>query len=174
MLKSIKTDIFVADCDAIIHQANCFCTMGSGIARFVREKFPEAYAADCKTKKGDKSKLGHASYSLVKSEENPRLRYIFNLYGQYDFGSDKRYTDYDALHKGFTRILSWVKKYNEETGVEPITVLAVPYLMGCNRAGGDWKVVTQILEEIFAQEPAITLLICENPAVDPIQNVASR
>jgi O-acetyl-ADP-ribose deacetylase (regulator of RNase III) len=56
MIEHVKEDIFQVgklDIHAIIHQANCHCTMGSGIAKFIRERFPKAYEADCKTVKGD-------------------------------------------------------------------------------------------------------------------------
>ncbi len=38
--------------------------MQSGIARQIREKYPEAYEADCKTVAGDIKKLG--TFSWVK------------------------------------------------------------------------------------------------------------
>ena len=49
--------------DVIIHGCNCFCTMGAGIARSIKECFPEAYEADCKTKRGKLSKLGSLSFA---------------------------------------------------------------------------------------------------------------
>jgi O-acetyl-ADP-ribose deacetylase (regulator of RNase III) len=49
--------------DLIIHGCNCFCTMGAGIAKTIKQKFPEAYKADLETEKGDKSKLGEISWA---------------------------------------------------------------------------------------------------------------
>src|SRR4051812_31470490 len=102
MIIEALTDIFDADIEGVIHQANCHCTMGSGIAKTIREKFPEAYETDCRTKKGDLSKMGKASIAWTKT--HPKIRVIFNLYGQGDFGTDKRYTSYDALENGFSAI----------------------------------------------------------------------
>ena len=42
--------------DVIIHGCNCFCTMGAGIAKAIKARFPEAYQADCQTPKGDRAK----------------------------------------------------------------------------------------------------------------------
>lgn len=47
---------------AIAHQANCFNTMGSGVALAIKNAFPEAYEADCKTVKGDKKKTWWIHY----------------------------------------------------------------------------------------------------------------
>jgi len=44
--------------DVIIHGCNCFCTMGAGIAKLIRDNFPEAYQADLETVVGNKEKLG--------------------------------------------------------------------------------------------------------------------
>ncbi len=35
--------------DVIIHGCNCQCEMSAGIARAIRNTFPEAYEADLKT-----------------------------------------------------------------------------------------------------------------------------
>ena len=54
--------------DLIIHGCNCFCTMGAGIAKTIKEKFPEAYRADLETEKGARSKLGQISWGETKIE----------------------------------------------------------------------------------------------------------
>ena len=51
--------------DVIVHGCNCFCQMGAGIARTIRHKFPQAYIQDIQTIKGDKSKLGTYTVSVV-------------------------------------------------------------------------------------------------------------
>ena len=63
----------------IIHQSNCMHTMGSGIAKRIREKYPEAYSADMEAgAKGDSKRLGCYSVAHCLKED----KYIFNLYGQ--------------------------------------------------------------------------------------------
>jgi O-acetyl-ADP-ribose deacetylase (regulator of RNase III) len=32
--------------DVVIHGCNCSCTMGAGIAKSIKDQFPEAYQAD--------------------------------------------------------------------------------------------------------------------------------
>jgi O-acetyl-ADP-ribose deacetylase (regulator of RNase III) len=174
MVEEIQTDIFVADADAIIHQANCFHTMGSGIARFIREHFPEAYEADCKTAKGDEAKLGTFSVAKVISKNpNPRLKYIINLYSQFDFGRDGRHTRYDAMYDGLAEINRRIT-----TGVTPaaklIKTLAIPYRIGSNLGGADWRVVRSIIYSVFEESPVL-VKICENPAIsNELLNKASK
>jgi O-acetyl-ADP-ribose deacetylase (regulator of RNase III) len=164
MIANLQHDIFDTECthaQAIIHQANCQCTMGSGIAKDIKARFPEAYEADCKTKKGDSSKLGRASIAPLSGANRllyPNLLYIVNLYGQDTYGLEQRHTSYDALADGFERIYKWAVKRD-------VKRLTVPYRIGCNRAGGNWKIVLGIMDAVFGDDEDICLTVCENPAI---------
>jgi O-acetyl-ADP-ribose deacetylase (regulator of RNase III) len=48
--------------DIIVHGCNCWNVMGSGIAKQIRQAFPDAWSADKETLAGDRNKLG--SYTL--------------------------------------------------------------------------------------------------------------
>lgn len=171
MIEHVKKDIFEVRADAIIHQANCMHTMGSGIARFVREQFPEAYQADLRTRKGDPTKLGTFSFAQVKNPAYPNVSAIINLYGQFDFSAEARHTRYDSLYDGFLLIREKMRlKAKGE-----LRVLSVPFRLGCNRGGGDWRIVLAIIESVFADEKDFKVLICENPAVtEVLQNKVSK
>lgn len=142
-------NIFDGDAQAIIHQANCQNTMGSGIAKQIRARYPEAYAADCLTTAGDARKLGH--FSWVKTKDGKF--YIYNCYSQFKYGLDKRHTNYEAIFTGLTGI----KSHAESRGLE---TLSLPHLMGCKLGGGDWRIVNAIITSIFADSPTVTLYIC--------------
>ena len=171
MVKEIESDIFLADTDVIIHQANCFCTMGSGIARFIREKFPEVYEADCMTEKGSLDKLGSYSCARVVSENpNPRLKYIVNLYSQFNFGRDEKHTNYEAMYQGLVKLRDKIVNNPQST----VKTLAIPHRIGSNLGGADWNVVKAIIYSVFENCP-LTVLICKNPALqDELLNKASR
>lgn len=141
-------DLLTADVEAFVHQANCFCTMGSGIARSIREKYPEMYEADCKTEKGDKSKLGTFSWAPL-----PDGKIGYNLYSQYDFGRDHRKTNYEAVANG----LRAIKKHAYAAGIRK---LGIPKNMGCTLGGGNWGVVEAIIKAEFEHCP-IDVYICE-------------
>ena len=42
-MKIIDGDIFDSNADAIVHQVNCQGVMGAGVARQVRDKYPNVY-----------------------------------------------------------------------------------------------------------------------------------
>lgn len=141
-----------SDYDVACHVANCFCTFGSGIALQIKKKFPEAYAADCKTKKGDLGKLGSFTYAQVKS--NNRFIIIANMYAQYGFSSnpgEKRVLDYLAFK---TCLISVKDAFPNKT-------IAVPYKIGCGLAGGNYQEVLLILNEVFGEDGS--LLIYRRP-----------
>ena len=70
-LEHIDGDIFkVRGIQVIGHQANTQNTFGSGIARTIREKFPEAYEADCQAAKEGVNKLGNISMAEIKRRTN--------------------------------------------------------------------------------------------------------
>lgn len=158
MVKYFKGDIFDAPIDAMTHGCNCFHTMGSGIARAVREYYPEAYEADVEqTKKGDKSKLGTLSEAYIpdyKTRRNPRVQYIFNLYEQYNFGREKRQVNYEALFRGFEALRARL------TGKG--LVLGINYKIACNLAGGTWSVCEAMIHAVF-DSADFDVLICQRP-----------
>lgn len=117
--------------DVIVHGCNCFCTMGGGIARLIRDEFPDAYRADLKTVSGDKSKLG--TYTFVDTEYGR----IINGYTQFDYGYGEVHCDYDAIRSLF-------KKINEEYKGKKIGIPKI----GCGLAGGSWEVVEKIINEV--------------------------
>ena len=151
MIKHIKCDIFESGADVICHQVNCQGVMGSGIAKQVREKYPEVFAYYKKvcdewtTKFGSNSLLGGIQVLPITSG------WIINLFAQDKFGYDgKCYTDYDSLRR-------CLEKAKDEF---PNKTIAIPYLMGCHRGGGDWNVVYKMIEEVFVDSDC-DVLICE-------------
>lgn len=147
MIINKDINIFESSAQAIIHQANCHTTMGSGIAKQIRERYPEAYEADCRTTRGDITKLG--SFSWVKARDG---KYIYNCYSQFRYGKEQRHTDYEAVYTGLSRIEEHAKSMG-------LTSLALPYKMGCALGGGSWRIVNAIIEDIF-EENQIDLYIC--------------
>lgn len=128
----------------IAHQANCQNTMGSGIAKSIRELYPVAYAADTNAAKAGVNKLGNISigYSSV-TDNSPQKKIIINVYGQDLYGRDSRKTNYEAIYCGFEKIKQFLIDENHK-------VIGFPKLMGCALAGGNWKIVKTMIEEVFA------------------------
>lgn len=141
-----KGDLLESDCDVIIHCCNCFNRMGSGIAKALADKYPGIREADNMTKAGDKKKLG--SFSFYSEGDV----HIFNLYGQYRYGTEKRQVNYEALIKG----LYSIKKFIEESEIDVRKIGT--YQLGCGLAGGNWEIVKPIIEEVFPIEILVYIL----------------
>lgn len=144
-MKYITGDLLESDVDVMMHVANLYHTFGSGIAHSIKKKFPEAYEADKGTLYGCEAKLGN--YSRAEIAPN---RWIYNLYGMNGIGNTGRPLDrncsYDAIYNALYRSCKTLLHLYE---LPPR--IGIPYLMGCCRAGGSWKIVEAIIEDIEEQ-----------------------
>ncbi len=125
--------------DVIIHGCNCQCQMGKGIALSIKRLFPEAYAADCATAKGDASKLG--SISTVEIVRGHRTFWIVNAYTQLHWRGDGVKADYDAIGRVMNAVK--VKFSGKRIGYPKI---------GAGLAGGDWQTIAAIIERELVDE----------------------
>ena len=135
-MKTIKGDLVElaknGEFDVIVHGCNCFCNMGAGIAKTIKQNFPEAYKADLETRKGIKSKLGSCSFAYIKSLNMA----IANAYTQFKYGRDKMHVDYRAVRSCMAQI---AKEFPDER-------IGLPKI-GAGLAGGDWDKIKNIIEE---------------------------
>lgn len=120
--------------DVIVHGCNCQCTMGAGIAKTIKAMFPEAFAADNKTSKGDINKLGSISFATVT--RNGHEITIVNGYTQVDWRGPGVKADYDAIRA----VMAHVKRHfgDRKVGYPKI---------GAGLAGGDWDAISAIINE---------------------------
>jgi O-acetyl-ADP-ribose deacetylase (regulator of RNase III) len=125
--------------DVIVHGCNCFCTMGAGIALVIQEEFPEAYAADLLTAKGDRNKLGTFSHATVN--RNGHEITIINGYTQFHFHGESVLIDYDAVRSVFAKVKQ--RFSGKRIGYPKI---------GAGLGGGDWTKISAIIEEELAGE----------------------
>lgn len=155
MITEISQDLITTEVDAIAHCANCFTTMGSGIAKRIKSEFPEAFDSDKKTPTGDILKLG--TFSVATTTNNQyMIKYVYNLYGQYYYGKDSRKLNYEAIYTA-------MQSMRNDCYAKDITSIGFPKNMGCSLAGGDWQVVESMIHSIFDESP-FTVLICSyNP-----------
>ena len=135
--------------DVIVHGCNCFCTMGAGLAKSIKEVFPEVYAADCKTPTGDKKKLGRIS--AVKIMRSEMEMTVINAYTQYHWSSDTIQVDYQAMRSVFHLIK---KNFSGKR-------IAYPKI-GAGLAGGDWDIIAKIIDEALVGEDHC-LVVYETP-----------
>ena len=136
-------DVFKSNAPVIAHQVNCKGVMGSGIALQVRQRYPNVfhtYRARCR---------GEGPAALLGSIQPCRCggameRWIVNCFAQESYGVGVCHTNYTAFKLCFQRLHCWA----QANGIKKI---AIPYRIGCDRAGGDWGIVHKILREIFGE-----------------------
>jgi len=134
----ISGDILQIKLGIICHQVNCMGKMGAGIALKIRNKWPTVYQDYIDASKNQKLKLGEVILSTVI----PNQLYVANLCGQYYYGRNKKQTDYNAVRECLIKVNSM----GHEKGLK----VYIPKNMGCALAGGDWYVVSKIIEEVFS------------------------
>jgi O-acetyl-ADP-ribose deacetylase (regulator of RNase III) len=149
------------------HQANCKNVFGSGIAKSIREMYPQAWNADCVASAvGVKTNiLGNYSKAIVDSETQKKwgskISCIYNLYGQ-NLGSivgsgkvTKRFdrkTDYEALYNALEGMSQDLRPTEEDKMMfdfDRSPNVGFPYLMGCGLGGAAWPIVERLIETAF-------------------------
>lgn len=135
MITIVNGDLFNAPKSQIIcHQVNCQGKMGRGIATHFKNKYPDMYDNYVQL-----CEFTHMLGQVYCYEDKNHGRFIANLFMQDFYGRDKRYTDYNAMANCFEKMAVFAKNHSLS--------LATPYKIGCNNAGGNWKIVYTIIEE---------------------------
>lgn len=137
MIKYVKGNLLDSNCDYICHQVNCQGVMASGIAKQIRERWPELYErylhfCDYHNKHGE----GMLGRILIYDIGNGK--HVVNMFAQDWYGYDgRRFTSYDA----FAQCLQIVKPYLHNR------TIGFPKNIGCGLGGGNWKVISALIEE---------------------------
>lgn len=149
MLHYVIGNLLDSDCDYICHQVNCQGVMGSGIAKQIRERWPgvyEGYKAWYDSCSAD-SPDGQAYRWMMGTNLTVPVsatKFIVNMAAQARCGYDgARYTSYDA----FDRCLHDIKD-----SVPKRRTIGFPKNIGCGLGGGNWKVISALIEEILGEE----------------------
>lgn len=143
-IEYITGDLLLTDVKHIIHGCNSRGVMGSGVAKAIRDKYPQAYR-DYNDK--------YNSYGLelgtivVSVQDDGKV--IHNAITQQDYGRDKDrvYVSYWAIANAFRHIESW--------GIKEI---ALPKI-GAGLANGDWNVIEAIIENTLTKTKPIVYVL---------------
>jgi O-acetyl-ADP-ribose deacetylase (regulator of RNase III) len=126
--------------DIVVQGCNCFNTMGGGIAREIRERYPMAAAVDTETTRGDYTKLGNWTVGL--NDLTDRRFLIINAYTQYNMSQGTDVFEYTAFELILQKLCH---AYGDKR-------IGLPYI-GMGLAGGDKNVILEQIEH-FAQKVA--------------------
>lgn len=150
-LKSIVDAVHDKEVDAIAHQANCHCTMKSGIAPVLAKAFPPMWDVDQLTVYGDARKMGSCTYEYIAEGILG-----FNLYGQYGYSRFKQDTEYANVRKALRQmagVCDWAG----------VRYIGLPKI-GCGLGGGDWEIVSAIIEEEL-EEFDVTIYVIDEKEI---------
>lgn len=140
MIEYIKGDAVKAlqngDINVLLHVVNCQGVMGSGIAKQIKEEYPEVYKLYRRNYEESNVFLGQ-----VLGVDVGEGKCVVNLHAQGRYGFDKRHLNYGALS------ITLNKTADHYTYSSPI--IGLPCKMGCDRAGGDWEVVLEMVQYYF-------------------------
>lgn len=160
MIKYVTADMldFSVDMpDMIIHQTNCEGRMGGGVAKSIKEKFPQVYVEYLefiahKRFVGENNLLGEVLETNVRIGDNV-VKFV-DVFAQNSCSEnaslypDGRFTSYDALHDGLLYVRDIIVERLYEKRCRPIKVW-MPAKIGCVKGGANFDVVTAIIKSVF-------------------------
>jgi O-acetyl-ADP-ribose deacetylase (regulator of RNase III) len=144
MITEQTGDVLKTVTGVICQQVNCQGVMGCGIALAIRRKWPKVYTAY-------REKINHArmqpntpnllnSVQLINVGNN---LYVANMFAQFGYGRDKRYTDYEAFITCLVKLLMLKSENCSSLNIY------FPYKIGCSNAGGDWNIVKELINVVI-------------------------
>lgn len=145
-MQHINKDILTVSSGVIGHSVNSVGVMGAGLALAIRNKWPKVYRYYMAAI--DAGELCPGGMQTI--EVSPGL-YVANIVGQERYGRERTYTDYTLLRKGLAALQVFSHMRN--------LPVYLPYGIGCGLGGGNWDVVSQIIEQTI---PAA--IVCKHGA----------
>ena len=144
MLKHTKGNLLdlaeAGEFDIVVQGCNCFNTMGGGIAREIRERYPVVASVDMETVRGHYRTLGN--WSECDAGEKNRFT-VINAYTQYNMSRGTDVFEYTAFQLILEKIAFTF----------PGKRIGLPYI-GMGLAGGDKDTIIPMIEW-FAERVAL-------------------
>lgn len=149
-------DLMTASERFIAHGCNAQGVMGSGVAKLIRDKYPEAYERYVGIHKMQGLELGDVDWT-----ENTEPHFVINIISQEFYGRDPNvvYVSYDALRKAFRHLNACAADgvYMVRDDIK-LDALAMP-LIGAGLANGRWSIISKIIEEEATNFQPIVYLV---------------
>jgi len=138
----VEGDVLQIPRGLIVHGCNAQGVMNSGIAKQVKEQFPNAFD---QYRKFYKCGLGSVNYALVGDS-----KFIANAITQEWYGREpRRYVSYDAIAHAFEDIDLWLKRIKNHTGV----AMQVHFpAIGAGFGGGNLEIIKTIIDQTIPDE----------------------
>lgn len=134
----------------ILQQVNCQGVMASGIAKAIRDKWPAVYLDYMRTYREAQQ---HGATVLLGSVQVVAVAHrlaVINLFTQENYGrTGERFTSYDALDKALKEVARLTEGLDSNLFHHPT--------IGCGLGGGNWKVVSALIEQHLGPETTLWL-----------------
>ena len=138
MIHYINADLLNSDCNFICHQVNCQGKMGSGVAKQIRDRWPEVYSKYARV--ADSKMLGKVQILYIEDANIPR-QCVVNMFAQEYYGyNGDRYTSYDAFWNCLNELKNQIPKG---------ATVAFPYKIGCGLGGANWEIIEKMIDVVF-------------------------
>lgn len=160
-LEFVNGDILNTKANIIVQSVNHRGVMGSGLAKQIKNKYPEVihgYINMCNTHTFKSIMRNGLVYFYSVFHEDGRAQQIASVFGQEYYGNDRRHTNYPSLING----ISWVFEYAESQGYS----VAIPYGIGCGLGGGDWEIVLIMIKDVLKYYPTLKVYVYKNSPLD--------
>lgn len=153
MIEYRKGDLFEDNPKIIAHGCNAKGFMGSGFAKQIRKKFPEAYndyAEYCRLR--EPTYLLGTNRVYTKGDVT-----IVNCITQQEYGIDgKRYVSYDAVNDCMSKLASAMVWKGVMGDWRPITEIPVCMpKIGAGLGGGEWSIIEAIINHHLKEQHII-------------------
>jgi O-acetyl-ADP-ribose deacetylase (regulator of RNase III) len=139
-----KGDILTTDIKHIVLGCNSRGVMGSGVAKAIRSKYPQAYKDYNDIYNNNGLELGNI---VVSVQDDGKV--IHNAITQKDYGRDVSvvYVSYWAIAEVFRKIDSW-----------NIPEIVMP-MIGAGLANGNWNVISAIIGNTLTKTKPIVYIL---------------
>jgi O-acetyl-ADP-ribose deacetylase (regulator of RNase III) len=144
---------FPNDITCIAHSCNTKNIMGGGIARQIKDRYPNAYSVDCHAMMNNDNQLGWYSFAVTDATQN---KGIYNIYTQDKIGGN-RAVNYEAFYVALNKVadhIEWKMKHEDEE-----KILGLPWGISCGLAGGSWGVIFSMINNILVDRSFKTYIV---------------
>jgi len=153
-IEFVNGDILKSYANIIVQSVNHKKVMGSGLAKQIRQKYPEildGYSSVCESHNFKSIMRNGIVYWYYGEKEDGRIQYVASVFGQENYGTDRRHTNYFSLLNGLKTVFDFAETR--------ILSVAIPHGIGCGLGGGDWDVVLTLLRDVLKYYPTLKVYI---------------
>jgi O-acetyl-ADP-ribose deacetylase (regulator of RNase III) len=143
----LKGDLLNQKTDVIAHQVNCLGVMGAGVARQIKDKYPEVYEGYKSFCQDELKRLGttRTEYLLgnclvITPDDGGSA--VANLFGQNRCDGYGRMTNYNAVYDALVHLREIMENHKWKS-------VSLPYGMSCGLGGGSWNIIYTMICDVF-------------------------